>query len=142
MNAPLNHPLPLLDLDVLRTFVAISETGSFTTAGGLRIDGTATNDVGLVRTDGTRTTRLLLMALGGGRLSDQNGARTLVDLGAKRGVLEVAFDGVGNVDLSGTASVPGVRFHAASAPVSVTRNGASVPWTRDATTGLVTVGGS
>ena len=28
MNAPLNHPLPLLDLDVLRTFVAIAETGS------------------------------------------------------------------------------------------------------------------
>ncbi|MET3790070.1 LysR substrate-binding domain-containing protein [Aquamicrobium terrae] len=34
MNAPLNHPLPLLDLDVLRTFVAIAETGSFTTAAG------------------------------------------------------------------------------------------------------------
>ena len=32
MNAPLNHPLPLLDLDVLRTFVAIAETGSFTKA--------------------------------------------------------------------------------------------------------------
>jgi len=32
MNAPLNHPLPLLDLDLLRTFVAIAETGSFTTA--------------------------------------------------------------------------------------------------------------
>ncbi len=32
MNAPLNHPLPLLDLDVLRTFVAIAETGSFTIA--------------------------------------------------------------------------------------------------------------
>ena len=32
MNAPLNHPLPLLDLDVLRTFIAIAETGSFTTA--------------------------------------------------------------------------------------------------------------
>jgi DNA-binding transcriptional LysR family regulator len=32
MTAPLNHPMPLLDLDVLRTFVAISETGSFTTA--------------------------------------------------------------------------------------------------------------
>src|SRR5690606_10468525 len=29
---PLNHPLPLLELDVLRTFVAISETGSFTAA--------------------------------------------------------------------------------------------------------------
>ena len=32
MNAPVNHPLPLLELDVLRTFVAIAETGSFTTA--------------------------------------------------------------------------------------------------------------
>src|SRR5690606_14320736 len=32
VNAPLNHPLPLLDLDVLRTFTAIAETGSFTTA--------------------------------------------------------------------------------------------------------------
>lgn len=32
MNAPLNHPLPLLELDVLRTFVTIAETGSFTTA--------------------------------------------------------------------------------------------------------------
>jgi DNA-binding transcriptional LysR family regulator len=34
MNAPLNHPMPLLDLDVLRTFVAIAETGSFTLAAG------------------------------------------------------------------------------------------------------------
>jgi DNA-binding transcriptional LysR family regulator len=32
VNAPLNHPMPLLDLDVLRTFVAIAETGSFTVA--------------------------------------------------------------------------------------------------------------
>lgn len=32
MNAPLNHPMPLLELDVLRTFVAIAETGSFTVA--------------------------------------------------------------------------------------------------------------
>src|SRR5690606_11232928 len=32
VNAPLNHPMPLLDLDVLRTFVAIAETGSFTLA--------------------------------------------------------------------------------------------------------------
>ena len=32
MNAPLNHPLPLLELDILRTFVAIAETGSFSTA--------------------------------------------------------------------------------------------------------------
>jgi len=32
VNAPLNHPMPLLELDVLRTFVAIAETGSFTAA--------------------------------------------------------------------------------------------------------------
>lgn len=35
MNAPLNHPVPLLELDVLRTFVAIAETGSFTAAAGI-----------------------------------------------------------------------------------------------------------
>ena len=32
MNVTLNHPCPLLDLDVLRTFVAIAETGSFASA--------------------------------------------------------------------------------------------------------------
>lgn len=32
MNAPLNHPVTLLELDVLRTFVAIADTGSFTAA--------------------------------------------------------------------------------------------------------------
>ncbi|WP_367718653.1 LysR substrate-binding domain-containing protein [Nitratireductor sp. GISD-1A_MAKvit] len=32
MNAPVNHPAPLLEPDVLRTFVAIAETGSFTAA--------------------------------------------------------------------------------------------------------------
>jgi len=32
MNVPLSHPLPLLELDVLRTFVAIAETGSFSAA--------------------------------------------------------------------------------------------------------------
>ncbi len=32
MNLPLNHPLPLLEADVLRTFVAIVETGSFSAA--------------------------------------------------------------------------------------------------------------
>jgi DNA-binding transcriptional LysR family regulator len=34
MNAPLNHPVQLLELDVLRTFVAIADTGSFTAAAG------------------------------------------------------------------------------------------------------------
>lgn len=32
MNLILRQPLPLLELDILRTFVAISETGNFTTA--------------------------------------------------------------------------------------------------------------
>lgn len=32
MNAPLPHALPILDLDVLRTFTAIADTGSFSTA--------------------------------------------------------------------------------------------------------------
>ncbi len=32
MSAPLAHPLPLLDSDVLRSFVAIAEAGSFTAA--------------------------------------------------------------------------------------------------------------
>jgi len=32
MTAPLNHPLPILELDVLRTFVAIAETNSFSSA--------------------------------------------------------------------------------------------------------------
>ncbi len=35
MNAPLNPPLPLLDPDLLRSFVAIAETGSFTAAANL-----------------------------------------------------------------------------------------------------------
>ena len=34
MNVPMNHPVPLLDPDVLRSFVAIAETGSFTAAAG------------------------------------------------------------------------------------------------------------
>ncbi len=32
MNVPVNHPLPILDLDVLRTFVMIADTGSFSAA--------------------------------------------------------------------------------------------------------------
>lgn len=35
MNAPINHPVPLLEPDVLRSFVAIAETGSFTAAANL-----------------------------------------------------------------------------------------------------------
>jgi hypothetical protein len=54
-------------------------------------------------------------------------------------VLEVAFDGAGNADLTGTAGVLGVKFWTSSAPANVTRAGGPVSWTRDATTGLVTV---
>ncbi len=32
MTAPMQHPLPMLDIDVLRTFVAIADTGSFSSA--------------------------------------------------------------------------------------------------------------
>lgn len=32
MNVSLQHPFPLLDLDVLRTFIAIADTGSFAAA--------------------------------------------------------------------------------------------------------------
>jgi len=32
MTLPLRRPIPLLDNDVLRTFVAIAETGNFSTA--------------------------------------------------------------------------------------------------------------
>lgn len=32
MTAPVQHPLPMLDIDVLRTFVAIADTGSFSSA--------------------------------------------------------------------------------------------------------------
>lgn len=35
MNVPLSHPMPLLEPDVLRSFVAIAETGSFTAAANL-----------------------------------------------------------------------------------------------------------
>lgn len=35
MNAPINHPAPLLELDILRTFVAIADTGSFTAAASI-----------------------------------------------------------------------------------------------------------
>ncbi|HMF66648.1 MAG TPA: LysR family transcriptional regulator [Phyllobacterium sp.] len=32
MSAPMHHPIPILDLDVLRTFAMIAETGSFSSA--------------------------------------------------------------------------------------------------------------
>ncbi len=32
MNMMMRHALPLLEMDVLKTFVAIAETGNFTTA--------------------------------------------------------------------------------------------------------------
>jgi hypothetical protein len=128
-----------LPLGTVTQKLVVNASGTVSSAGGLQIDGKSSTDVAVVRSDGAQTTRLLLMALGGGRLSDQDGARTLVDLSANPGVLEVAFDGAGNADLSGTASVLGVKFYAASAPAGVTHEGAAVSWTRDAATGLVTV---
>jgi hypothetical protein len=114
-------------------------SGTVTSAGGLQIDGKTSTDVAVVRNDGTRITRLLFMAPSGGRLSDQNGARTLIDLRNNPGVLEVAYDGAGNVELSGTASVMGVQFYSPNAIPSVTHDGAALCWSRVAATGLVTV---
>ena len=115
-------------------------SGGVTAAGGLQIEGKTSTDVAVVRREGTRITRLLLLALGGGRLSDQAGARTLIDLGANGGALEVAYDAAGNAELSGTADILGVKFYSPSTLTSVTRGGAAVTsWTRDASTGLVTV---
>ena len=119
--------------------VLINASGASTAAGGLQLDGRTSTDVAVIRNDGTRSTRMVLLAPAGGRFSDQNGARTLIDLGANGGVLEIAFDAAGNADLSGTAGILGVKFYAASAPASVTHAGALVSWIRDATTGLVTV---
>jgi hypothetical protein len=117
----------------------VNASGASSAAGGLQIDGRTSTDVAVVRNDGTRTTRMMLLAPSGARLSDQNGARTLLDLGTNGGALEVAFDGAGNADLSGTASHLGVKFWSFSAPTSVTRNGVVLAWVRDANTGLVTV---
>ena len=117
----------------------VSASGGPGAAGGLQIDGASSSDVAVLRTESGRITRMMLLATAGGRLSDQGGARTLVDLGANRGALEVAFDAAGNADLSGTAGVLGVKFYAATVPAGVTRGGGAVTWTRDAATGLVTV---
>ena len=73
----------------------LNTSGATTQAGGLRIEGARTSDLGVVRLDGAGGfSRLMLEAVAGGRLKDQDGARTLLDLGDNSGMLEVAFDGI------------------------------------------------
>lgn len=118
----------------------LNTSGATTQAGGLRIEGARTSDLGVVRLDGAGGfSRLMLEAVAGGRLKDQDGARTLLDLGDNRGMLEVAFDGAGAADLTGTAGVQGVRFFAPSEPTQVTHAGRSTGFSYDADTHLVTV---
>jgi hypothetical protein len=81
----------------------------------------------------------MIEALAGGRIQDQGGARTLLDLGVQTGLLEVAFDGLGGADLSGSAGVHGVKFFAPRSPSAVTHAGAAVSFTWDEDSGLVTV---
>jgi hypothetical protein len=141
--APLDLAHPengfLLPLGTGDESFVLNTSGSSTRAGGLELTGALASDLAVVRTDGSKPTRMLLLALSGGKLTDQNGARTLIDLNGSRGVLEVAFDAAGNPDLSGTASLAGVKFYAPSQPAQVTHEGVSLSWTRDGATGLVTL---
>ncbi len=103
-------------------------TGTTTQAGTLVIEGGSSGDIGVKRarrSDGALE-RILLQ--GQGRLLDQSGARTLLDLGTSTGALEVAFTGM-RADLSGTATVVGVRFHG-PAVTEVFHEGRPVVWTR------------
>lgn len=102
-------------------------SGTTTSAGDLTIQGNSPDDIGIRRMAGDgRIERVVLQ--GGGKLLDQNGARTLLDLGKNRGVLEVAFTGT-RADLSGTASIIGVAFYGPNV-TEVRRQGEKVPWRR------------
>lgn len=130
-------PLPTGD----ESFI-LNTSGATTDAGGLRIEGARPSDLAVVRMDAEGGfSRLMLEAVASGRLLDQGGARTLLDLGGNTGMLEVAFDGAGGVELSGTSGVVGIRFFAPSEPTRVTRRGASVGFSYDHTAHLVTISG-
>lgn len=115
-------------------------TGGATQAGSFQIEGARTSDLAAVRTDAAgKPLRVMIEAMAGGRIQDQGGARTLLDLSGQTGLLEVAFDGLGGAELSGSAGVHGVRFFSPSAPTAVTHAGVDVAFTWDEDSGLVTV---
>jgi len=134
---------------------AASESWIFNTTGATPfsvgplslLDG-AQGSIAIVRYDGSTPPIPIRMAISGqGKLLDQNGVRTLVDLGTGRsGVLEVSIDGTGIATLSGTATMRGVVFYGPT----VTQVRQSPPYKvfgytklafqRDPSTNLVTVG--
>ncbi|MBI5479306.1 MAG: DUF4962 domain-containing protein [Deltaproteobacteria bacterium] len=108
-----------------------------TTAGDLTLEGgSAGDDIGVVRAAGGSLQRLVLV--GRGRLEDQGGGRTLLDLAGNQGALEVAFTGA-RADLSGTAAVAGVRFYGPDV-TDVRQGGIPVVWTREGAMVVVTEG--
>jgi hypothetical protein len=101
--------------------------GSITDAGGLRIEGTNAGDIGIKRSGANGTIERLVVQ-GSGRLQDQNGGRTLLDLGSNTGVLEVAFIG-SRAELSGPAGVVGVSFYGPGVS-QVLYQGKAVQWSQ------------
>jgi len=113
-----------------------NSTGTSASGGDLTIHGTSPYDIGIRRSanDGT-ILRVVVRGAQGGKLLDQNGARTLLDLGSHQGVLEVAFTGT-RADLSGTAGISGVQFYGPSV-TEVRHRGSAVQYSRSGS--MVTV---
>jgi len=91
-----------------------------TSGGDLILQASSAYDIGIKRATSAGTLeRVVVRADQGGKLLDQNGARMLLDLGANRGVFEVAFTETltgTRADLSGSRSLgtptfEGVQFY-------------------------------
>ena len=114
-------------------------SGTKTDAGGLSIQRNDRSGSGLRRSNNVGATERLFIQ-GADRLADQNGARTLIDLGSSSGVLEIDFAGT-EARLSGSAGVLGVKFlkFFGSEVTAVIHRGKNLQWTRSQ--GLVTITG-
>jgi hypothetical protein len=113
--------------------------GAIPNAGGLSFPQSAAGSIGVVRYGISSLLRSVIQ--GQGSLVDQNGARTLLDLGSQQGVvLEVALPNTTAV-LSGTAIPDGVRFYGPGiGSVVFSRDGAQTPLTFTSNGSMVTVG--
>jgi len=108
------------------------------TSGGLILQASSDYDIGIKRATSAGTLeRVVVRGDQGGKLLDQNGVRMLLDLGANRGVLEVAFTETltgTRADLSGTTSgVVGVQFYGPNV-TEVRHGGKAVQWSRSGST--------
>jgi Domain of unknown function (DUF4962) len=114
-----------------------NSSGTSASGGDLTIQASSAYDIGIKRSTSAGTLeRVVLRGAQGGRLLDQNGARTLLDLGSHQGALEVAFTGT-IANLSGTAGISGVRFFGPSV-TEVRHKGSAVQWSRSGSTVTVT----